>query len=162
MIFTLTGIDIFHVELPYDDFTAFTLISGTPIVVRIPRYGYEQYGIEPKRNYEYAYWRKEYTPSALVRQLEDNLGKKYAEYSSRHLPFEQMFEKLRFKKQVAVPLLMKGRESTVIGTLWEFHFQALNREKREILQFGLDAGFGEMNSLGFGFMNLGEVEHCHS
>jgi CRISPR-associated endoribonuclease Cas6 len=154
MIFTLKGVDQFHVELPHDDLREFTLTSGTPIVVRIPRYSYKQYGIAPKRNYEYAYWRKEYTPTAFIRQLEDNLGKKYAEYSSKHFPTERTFEKLRFKKQVAVPLLMKGRESTVIGTLWEFSIQALNGQKREILQFALDAGFGEMNSLGFGFMNL--------
>jgi CRISPR-associated endoribonuclease Cas6 len=154
MIFTLKDVDQFHVKLPHDDYSDFTLTSGTPIVVRIPRYSYEQYGIEPKRNYEYAYWRKEYTPTAFIKQLEENLRKKYADYSHIQCSSESIFGKLRFKKQVAVPLLMKGRESTVIGTLWEFNLQALNAQKRHILQFGLDAGFGEMNSLGFGFMNL--------
>ncbi len=36
----------------------------------------------------------------------------------------------------------------------KFSFSYLGGEKRELLQFGLDAGFGEENSLGFGFMNV--------
>lgn len=42
----------------------------------------------------------------------------------------------------------------VSGSIWEFSFGYLDGEKREVLQFGLDAGFGELNSMGFGFMNL--------
>jgi CRISPR-associated endoribonuclease Cas6 len=67
-----------------------------------------------------------------------------------------MFERLRFNKQVAVPLRVRGKETTIIGTLWEFPLPPLDDMKREILQFGLDAGLGEMNSLGFGFMNIQE------
>jgi CRISPR/Cas system endoribonuclease Cas6 (RAMP superfamily) len=39
------------------------------------------------------------------------------------------------------------------GSIWEFSFSHLDWKKREVLRFGLDAGFGEENSLGFGFMN---------
>jgi len=155
MSFRLEGSRLFDIELP-EDFHECTLIAGTPIVVRIPKYRLSQYEIDPARDYDYIYWRKEHTPTAFVNQLEENIVKKYKEYSSVEVKSLQIFEKLRFKKQVAVPLKMKGKETTVIGTLWEFHFQALNGSKREILQFGLDAGFGEMNSLGFGFMNVAD------
>ncbi len=154
MRFRLREFKPFHARLPDDGFGEFTLSAGTPIVVRIPRYRYQEYGIEPKKNYEYAYWRKEYTPTPFIKQLEENLAKKYSEYTGEWSEPSPIFNRLRFKKQVAVPLLMKGKESTVIGTLWEFHLQPLNDLKRDVLQFGLDAGFGEMNSLGFGFMNL--------
>jgi len=158
MSFRLEGSRLFDIELP-ESFHDCELIAGTPIVVRIPKYQLSKYEIDPARDYDYVYWRKGHTPTAFVNQLEENIVKKYKEYSSVEVKTLQIFEKLRFKKQVAVPLKMKGKETTVIGTLWEFHFQALNGSKREILQFGLDAGFGEMNSLGFGFMNLvGDVD----
>jgi CRISPR-associated endoribonuclease Cas6 len=156
MTFTVKGVRLFDLALPEDDFREFTLTSGTPIIVRIPRYRYEEYGIEPKKNYDYAYWRKEYTPTAFLKQVEENITKKYSEYTGERPAPCPIFETLRFKKQVAVPLRMKGSESTVVGTLWEFYLQHLNGQTRNLLQFGLDAGFGEMNSLGFGFMNFME------
>jgi len=144
----------FNQDLPEDSFDGFTLTSGTPIIVRIPQNRLQEYGITPKHPYRYVYWRKEHTPTAFMKQLEENLVKKYNEYYGTRLEPFQIFEQLRFKKQVAVPLRMKGEESTIIGTLWDFHFTPLNGIRRDLLQFGLDAGFGEMNSLGFGFMNV--------
>ena len=47
---------------------------------------------------------------------------------------------------------MKNTEHIVIGTVWEFQFQDL--KDTEIIQFALDSGLGERNSMGFGFMNL--------
>lgn len=42
----------------------------------------------------------------------------------------------------------------VLSSIWEFAFSYLRREQRGVLEFGLDCGFGELNSLGFGFMNV--------
>ncbi|MEW6222731.1 MAG: hypothetical protein AB1476_05440 [Candidatus Hadarchaeota archaeon] len=36
---------------------------------------------------------------------------------------------------------------------WPLFSSYLDGEKMELVQFGPDAGFGEWNSLGFGFMN---------
>ena len=159
MAFRVEATRIFNHDLPRDAFGDFTLTSGTPIVVRIPQNRLQEYGITPKHPYRYVYWRKEHTPTAFMKQLEENLIKKYNEYYDTELEPIQIFSRLQFRKQVAVPLRMKGGESTVIGTLWEFHFGPLSRLKRRLLQFGLDAGFGEMNSLGFGFMNLMDEEY---
>jgi len=154
MVFRVEAARIFNHDLPWDAFGEFTLISGTPIVVRIPQNRLQEYGITPKHPYRYVYWRKEHTPTAFMKQLEENLVKKYNEcYDTELAPF-QIFEQLRFRKQVAVPLRMKGKETTVVGTLWDFPFTSPNHVRRTLLQFGLDAGFGEMNSLGFGFVNL--------
>jgi CRISPR-associated endoribonuclease Cas6 len=154
MTFKVEAAGIFNYDLPRNASGEFTLTSGTPIVVRIPQNRLQEYEITPKHPYRYVYWRKEYTPTAFMKQLEENLIKKYNEYYDTELEPVQVFEQLRFKKQVAVPLRMKGEESTIIGTLWDFHFAPLDGLRRDLLQFGLDAGFGEMNSLGFGFMNL--------
>ena len=153
MNFRLLDSRLLDARLP-EDFEEFRLITGTPIVARIPKYRLPEYGIEPARDYDYVYWRKEYTPTAFIKQLEENLAKKYNEYYSAEVEPPPIVEKLHFKKQVAVPLQMKSAETTIIGTLWEFLFSHLNGLKRYMIQFGLDAGFGEMNSLGFGFMNL--------
>jgi CRISPR-associated endoribonuclease Cas6 len=81
MSFKLEGSKIFDIKIP-ESFQDCKLITGTPIIVRIPRYHLPEYGITPRRDYDYVYWRKEYTPTALIKQLEENLIKKYKEYYS--------------------------------------------------------------------------------
>jgi len=141
-------------DLPRRPFSGFTLSSGTPIVVRIPKSRLQDYGISTKHSYPYVYWRKEHTPTAFIKQLKENLVKKYNEYYNTDLELLQIIDQFQFRKQVAIPLEIKGEETIIVGTLWDFHFTASDDSRRNILQFGLDAGFGEMNSLGFGFMNL--------
>jgi len=155
MAFRIVEVELSRPRLPSSMLQDTVLTSGTPIVVRIPAYRLTEYGIQPKRDYQFVYWRSEYTPASFIKQLEENLWKKYCEYfSAKEQPDLTLFERLKFRKQVAVPLKMRGEESTIIGTLWDFQFGSIDETKRRILEFGLDVGFGEMNSLGFGFMNL--------
>jgi CRISPR-associated endoribonuclease Cas6 len=51
--------------------------------------------------------------------------------------------------------VLGGKEVKVLGSIWEFSFSYLDGKKREVLQFGLDCGFGEENSLGVGFYERG-------
>jgi CRISPR-associated endoribonuclease Cas6 len=131
------------------------LVTRTPIIVRIPKRSYAKYGI--RSEHAYVYWRPNIAFEAFLRQLEDNLIKKYKHFlgadveEERYLP---LFQQFVFRKQVCNHLLIKNREVKVFASLWEFHFSHLTREQRELLQFGLDAGFGERNSLGFGFMEV--------
>lgn len=157
MMFKIVEAEAYRPRLTSSAIQEITLMSGTPIVVRIPSYRLKEYDIQPRRDYRFVYWRSEYTPTSFMKQLEENLWKKYCEYfSAKEQPDLMLFERLKFRKQVAVPLKMRGEESTIIGTLWDFQFDPMDDMKRRILQFGLDAGFGEMNSLGFGFMNVQE------
>jgi CRISPR-associated endoribonuclease Cas6 len=153
MEFKLEGARILDTSIP-NGFREFTVDTGTPIIVRIPKHRLKEYEIAPAHDYDYVYWRKEYTPTPFIKQLEENLIKKYGEFSGTETDETPIFEKVRFLKQVAVPFRMNQRETTVIGTLWEFLLRALDNRKRDMLQFALDTGFGEMNSLGFGFMNM--------
>jgi len=130
------------------------LATGTPIVVRIPRANYARYGIEPPKDYEYVYWRKQYPFDAFVRQLEDNLFKKYNTFYGTQLEAFPIFEQFTFQKQVCNHLVIDGREVKIFGSIWRFPTSGLSEERWRILQFGLDSGFGELNSAGFGFMNL--------
>jgi CRISPR-associated endoribonuclease Cas6 len=130
------------------------LAAGTPIVIRIPRANYARYGIEPPEDYKYVYWRKQYPFDAFVRQLEDNLFKKYNTFYGTQLEAFPIFEQFTFQKQVCNHLVIDGREVKILGSIWRFPTSGLSEERWRILQFGLDSGFGELNSAGFGFMNL--------
>jgi CRISPR-associated endoribonuclease Cas6 len=133
----------------------FTLITGTPIIVRISRNSYQKFNIQTKYPYSYIFWRKEYPLEMLTRQLEENLCAKYAEFTGREIARENeilIFQKLSFRKQISTRIYLHNKEQTVIGSLWEFLFD--NELNTEILQFGLDCGLGERNSMGFGFMNV--------
>ena len=130
----------------------FTLITGTPIIMRISKERYQKYDIETKYPYAYIYWRKEYPLEMFTRQLEENLRAKYAEFMGIEIIDEPIIRRLPFRKQISTRIYLHDKEQTVIGSLWEFSFD--NELNTDILQFGLDCGLGERNSMGFGFMNL--------
>ena len=133
------------------------LITGTPIVIRIPKENYEKYGIKPPKGYDYVYWRKVHPLSAFVKQLEDNLFKKYKEFYGESIVERfTIFQKVEFLKQVSNRVVVDGREITIIGTLWKFTFESLGKKQARLLTFAIDCGFGELNPLGFGFVNLEE------
>jgi CRISPR-associated endoribonuclease Cas6 len=130
------------------------LAAGTPIVVRIPKANYARYGIVPPEDYEYVYWRKQYPFEAFVKQIEDNLFKKYNQYYDTKLEAFPIFEQFEFQKQVCNHLVIDGKESKIFGSIWRFTFNYLYKDKQKLLQFALDAGLGELNSIGYGFTNL--------
>ncbi len=129
-----------------------SLISGTPIVIRIPKEKFVLYGIESKFNY--AYWKKEHSFEAFLKQLLENIYKKYESFHKTKVERESLFQQFVFKKSVCNHVVIDGIERKVFGSLWEFGFDYLNKEQQNILQFAVDTGFGELNSLGFGFMNV--------
>ena len=155
----------------------FTLLSGTPIILRIPKEKYVKYGINLNKEYNYVYWRNEHPINLFVYQLQTNLLNKFRQYNSRYIykatydhyrneedgnssnssikydmPELSVFQNFKFKKQISTRIVMKGQEQILIGTVWEFNFEPDCNQA--LIQFGLECGLGERNSLGFGFMNL--------
>jgi len=126
-------------------------------VIRIPRANYTRYGIEPPEDYEYVYWRKQYPFDAFVKQLEDNLFKKYNTFYGTQLEAFPIFEQFTFQKQVCNHLVIDGREVKVFGSIWRFTFNYLYGDKQKVVQFALDTGLGELNSIGYGFTNITKV-----
>jgi len=130
------------------------LISATPIVIRIPEKNYDRYDIPQKfRKKRYVYWRPCYSFEAFIKQLEENLIKKYNEFYRTDFEIEGIFEMFRFIKPTINYAIIGGQEQMLVGSIWEFQFSYLTPKQKKILEFGLDCGFGERNSLGFGFMN---------
>lgn len=155
MKFILKNIETIDYQIKRRDYRdeMVRLITATPIIIRIPRIKYEKFDLNLRHPYKYIYWRKEYPFELFIDQLENNLYKKYEEFTGTVVTRELIIDRLVFKKQVSLKLNIHGNEHIIIGTLWEFIFY---EPISDLVQFGLDCGFGERNSLGFGFMNLAE------
>ena len=137
--------------------------SATPIIIRIPTSRYEEYGIRSER--PYLYWRETIPLEAFVKQLRDNMEKKIVQYRSREnelgylskeresVPLPDILS-YRFVKMVSKPITVKKSKQQVIGSIWELEFAPQSDIEASNLEFVLDSGFGERNSLGFGFVNL--------
>jgi CRISPR-associated endoribonuclease Cas6 len=137
----------------------FSLVTGTPIIIRIPNIKFKQHYIEISKSYKYYYWRKEYPLHLFIFQLENSLIKKYNDFCDYKKiagkiisESNQFFEKCTFKKQISTRVKINGSRYPIIGTLWEFDFKSYTNQ--DLIEFAMDAGLGERNSLGFGFMNV--------
>ncbi len=163
MSFSVEGISVLEPKIG----GSCVLAAGTPIVARIPKANYAHYDIVPPQDYEYVYWRKQYPFEAFVKQVEDNLFKKYNQFYDTKLEAFPIFEQFEFQKQVCNHLVIDGRESKIFGSTWRFTFNYLSKDKQKLLQFALDTGLGELNSIGYGFTNLikkrsNDVTRCKS
>lgn len=136
------------------------LITGTPIVLRIPKRRAKEFGIAIKEHYEYIYWRLNMPIKIFLEQLEVNLIKKWREYYGQSLPEEAtpLFNSsqiiLEPLKEVSTRVHYKTGAQIVVGTTWRFLFRNLNSPQSKLLRFGIEAGFGELNPQGFGFINI--------
>src|SRR5215217_252897 len=137
MKFKIDHLKKYDIRLPEH---LFTLMTGTPIVVRIRREKYNDFDIDLDGNYDWVYWRGSHPIDLFVCQVESNLAKKYSEFVSiNHKVAEEnsmnnsrpsnLFQKIKFKKQISTRIFMKGLEQVIIGTVWEFSFaEPMNRD----------------------------------
>jgi len=158
MLFGLEGIDIVRTHIKT---VPLKIKTETPITIRIPKERYKEYNI--KSVYKYVFWRKGISLKAFVDLLGKNLFNKYVSFHQigenkiinlqhKFFPF---FQVLDIGKSVSFPLIINGKEQVCIGVLVRFIFkEKLNLIQRKILKFAVDAGFGERNSYGFGFVNI--------
>ncbi|QDA31342.1 CRISPR-associated endoribonuclease Cas6 [Thermococcus indicus] len=97
----------------------------------------------------------------FLNRLKENAEKKYNAFYGEdfHLDgpiFDRMIPKLRKngKLDVYVRVVKWGRAFPVIGSHWELlEKDRIRAEERRFYEFIMEAGLGEKNSLGFGFLN---------
>jgi CRISPR-associated endoribonuclease Cas6 len=141
--------------------------TETPIIIRIPSYKLVNIHSIGKNisKYRYVYWRETISPAYFLTQLYDNMEKKIKEYNIRSetdnfIPYSARNggaprpSLSRFIRTVSKRITVRGIEHVVIGSLWEFEFLFDSNIDMQMLEFILDCGLGERNSLGFGFCNL--------
>ncbi|MCW1309900.1 MAG: CRISPR-associated endoribonuclease Cas6 [Candidatus Nanoarchaeia archaeon] len=128
------------------------LITATPIVIRIPKSRYKEYKIRSKRPYEY--WKKTMPLNIFIDGIETNFTKKYNSFFGINMERIKLFEKYEFKKEVSVIVKQTKGDSIIVGSLWKFSTVFIEKDKLPIFRFLIDTGLGEMNSEGFGFLNI--------
>lgn len=134
---------------------ALRVLTATPVIIRIPERNYERYGIPAEeRKSRYVYWRPKYSFEAFLKQLSENLIKKFNEFYGISVKNHDLFEQFVFRRATATKVIIDGREYVMVGSMWEFIWSYMDEIQRRVIEFGLDAGFGERSSLGFGFVNI--------
>lgn len=139
-----------------------TLETGTGLLVRIPPWQCEEYGIDHPGGDSPVFWRPEHTTEPLVTQLEANLDRKHQLFAHDHLPGPSdvdgnLFDGYELLKTFAVPVTVtEGQEMTYVLSKWKFNYTVRDDDHRRHLNLALDCGLGERNSLGLGFMNVTE------
>lgn len=114
--------------------------TGSPIVVY---YNNRPFSFLKDKNY-----------LIFIERLRENSIKKYEAYYKEKIEIKEIFEKVRVKKSVAIPLEKRGKKFIVFGTTFDLLEKSyLEKSERKFYEFLLDCGLGEKNSLGFGFVN---------
>lgn len=118
--------------------------SGSPIVL-----------YKDNRKNEYFSFMRGGDIAFFIWRLTDNAVKKYNAYYSEQICLrEPIFDRLVFKKEVAVQECKNGRRFIIIGSVWKIlEKKYVSDEYRKLYEFIADCGVGEKNSLGFGFIN---------
>ena len=139
--------------------TTGTIESGTGLLVRIPPWKAEEYGIE-KQGDQAIYWRPEHSMEPIRTQLENNLDKKHRLFCPEHLPGPSdksysLFDDYELIKTFSIPITVsQGTEMTYVLSKWRFGYTVRDDDHRRHLNLALDTGLGERNALGLGFINI--------
>ncbi len=91
-------------------------------------------------------------------RLKDNALKKYEAFTGESIEMDEpLFDEFALRKEVVVQVQKRGqndedRSFIVIGSVWNTLIKQNVRGFKRLYQFLYDAGLGEKNSLGFGFV----------
>jgi CRISPR-associated endoribonuclease Cas6 len=138
-----------------------TIESGTGLLVRIPAWKVDADGIDTDGDGA-VFWRPEHSMEPLQTQLQQNLDKKHELFCPEELPGptkrgSDLFSEYELIKTFALPLeVTQGEERTVVLSKWRFEYEVRDEHHRRHLNLALDAGIGERNALGLGFVNIVE------
>ena len=141
--------------------TTGTLESGTGVLVRIPPWRFDEYGIDLDSD-QAEFWRPEHTIEPFVNQVEANLDRKHGLYCPDYLPGPSdvegdLFDGYELIKTFALPVTpTQGQQETWVLSKWRLDYTVRDDDHRRHLNLALDVGVGERNSLGFGFVNITE------
>jgi CRISPR-associated endoribonuclease Cas6 len=142
--------------------TSGTIETGTGLLVRIPPWRCEEYGIEHPGGDTATFWRPKHTMEPLQNQLEANLDRKHRLFMPEYLPGPsdvtgELFDEYELLKTFAIPVTVtEGEQRTFVLSKWKFGYTVRDDHHRRHLNLALDCGLGERNSLGLGFVNLTE------
>jgi CRISPR-associated endoribonuclease Cas6 len=139
-----------------------TLESGTGVLVRIPPWQREAYGIQGDHGNTATFWRPKHTLEPFRKQVTANLDRKHRLFAPEYLPGpsecdEELFDEYDLLKTYALPVdVTEGERMTYVVSKWKLGYTVRNDDHRRHLNLALDCGIGERNALGFGFLNVAD------
>lgn len=131
--------------------------TETPVIVRIPKEKFQEYGLNFEKEYKYFYWRplkeKRIPLEPFTKQLEARIYKNFKLFTGKEDIKEiPIFIQFKYIKAIDLPIYKNNKKISQPGTLWEF---TINPEvSYNLVNFILDTGLGELNSQGYGFVSL--------
>ena len=125
------------------------LISSTPIIVRMNKERFETI-TKQTTTFDEVFWRKEHPISLFVEHIEENMRQKYKDFTKKEIN-SRILEKFEIQKQVATKVTINQKPVTFIGGLWKLELSENLTNEQKV--FCAETGFGERNSMGFGFVN---------
>ncbi|MDG5762061.1 CRISPR-associated endoribonuclease Cas6 [Natronococcus sp. A-GB1] len=128
-----------------------TLTTGSPLIIRFDQDSASEYNVETK--YEKTYWQPEHGTELFFECLHKNLQRKFRLVFDADPPEPPYFTGYSFNRTVAKPLEFNDESVTFIGSEWSFDYEIRSGPHRKLLNLAFDCGLGELNALGFGFMN---------
>jgi CRISPR-associated endoribonuclease Cas6 len=137
-----------------------TIETGSGVLVRIPPWRQDDYGIADESDGESLFWRPAYSTEPFQTQLVNNLDRKHNRFQPDHLPGPSetdgdLFEEYELLKTYALPLTVsEGEQREVVLSKWRFGYRVRDDDHRRHLNLALDTGIGERNALGLGFLNI--------
>lgn len=139
--------------------TAGTIETGTGVLVRIPPWRFDEYGIDSNHD-QAEFWRPKHTMEPFLNQIEANLDQKHDLFCPDYLPGPsevdgELFDGYELLKTFAIPVTpTTGEQETWVLSKWRLDYTVRDDDHRRHLNLALDTGIGERNSLGFGFVNI--------
>jgi CRISPR-associated endoribonuclease Cas6 len=132
--------------------------TSTPVSIRIPEKAYQLYNVDAEyRKEKFLYWRSNLSHDMFLKAILNNIRSKYKFfYKTDIINIEQTIQSFILLKEVVIHLDIGKYTAKVPASFWRFHFGNLDKEKRDVLNFALDTGIGERNSVGLGFLNVEE------
>ena len=119
-------------------------ITGSPVVL-----------YKDNKQNKYFSLKRQDPVTFFLRRIKENAVKKFNAFFNEDININHLiFDRLKFHKEISLLLKKRGREFNIIGTMWyNLELTRLNKKEIKFYKFIMDAGIGEKNSLGFGFLN---------
>ncbi len=139
-VLKVAGMELFAISSRQNAF-----ITGSPVVLYENNKQNVYFSFRDGGNFEF-----------FLKRIKENAEKKYRAFTGND-SFSlkgPIFDSFKFGKEVAVRLNKSGKNFLMIGTVWKMlRKEKIERNELDFYRFIIDAGIGEKNSLGFGFLN---------
>lgn len=140
----------------------YRLQTSTPLTMRIPENKHSDYYIPLQiRKRKFLYWRSNLPTEVLLNLIKNNILKKYRSFYNladdrRLLLLYPFIDEFSLLNEIIIHIPVDTSVLKIPASYWKIQFEIINKDQRKLLEFAIDVGLGERNSMGLGFVNMEE------